>query len=116
MSVPPPTSKPIERRRQPRVSFDCPVTIALPDGEFDARLRDLSTSGVCFFLDRRIPEMTVLQMQLPLGEEKTIQGSGVVVRCQPVSPHVDHYEVALFFSDLSEDSRRDLAEFVGARG
>lgn len=108
-----------ERRRHPRVALDCPVTISLPDGELEARLRDLSPAGVCFFLDRRIPEMTVLEMVLPLpeadGAVSTVRGSGVVVRCQPLSPHVDHYEVAIFLNQLGDEDRARLERFVGSR-
>jgi len=114
----PPTGS--ERRRHPRVALDCPVTIALADGEFEARLRDLSTAGVCFFLDRRIPEMTVLRMVLPLpepnGSVTTVRGSGVVVRCQPLSPHVDHYEIAIFLNEVEDEDRERLERYVHARG
>lgn len=108
-----------ERRRHARVSLDCPVTISLPDGVFEARLRDLSPAGVCFFLDRRIAEMTVLEMVLPLpesgGRVTTIRGSGVVVRCQPLSPHVDHYEIAVFLNHVAEDDRGRLERYLRAR-
>lgn len=114
-----------ERRRHPRVPFDWPVTIALPDGEHAARLRDVSRAGVCFFLDRRIPEMTVLRLAVDLPErgtgaarspEYTVRGSGVVVRCRPLSPHVDHFEVAVFLNDISELDRAKLEAFVQAHG
>ena len=110
-----------ERRRHPRATLDLPITISLPDGSHEARLRDISKAGVCFFLDRRIPEMTVLRMdmELPAADEdadaQRVTGSGVVVRCLPLSPHVDHYEVAVFLNDISETSRRNLEDFVAAR-
>lgn len=104
-----------ERRRHPRITTDLPVTIALPEGQHEARIRDLSRAGVCFFLDRRIPEMTVLQMRLDLptrdGQE-VIEGTGVVVRCEAVSAHLDHYEVAVFLNDLTESSRDRLHAYV----
>ncbi len=108
-----------ERRRHPRVALDWPVTINLPDGSHEARLRDLSRAGVCFFLDRRIPEMTVLQMDLALPEvagidDPRVKGSGVVVRCQPLSPHVDHYEVAVFLNDLTDSARERLEAYIDA--
>jgi hypothetical protein len=117
-----------ERRRHPRIPLDWPVTIALDDGTFPARLRDVSRAGMCFFLDRRVPEMTILRMDLelppapgspraagePAGERVT--GSGVVVRCQPLSKHVDHYEIAVFLNDLSEDARARIEGFVARYG
>lgn len=106
-----------ERRRHPRVAVDWPLTISLPDGSHEARLRDVSRAGICFFLDRRIPEMTVLELDFRLpgpGPERRVVGSGVVVRCQPLSRHVDHYEVAVFLNDLSDDNRQRLQAFVAA--
>ena len=109
-----------ERRRHPRVALDWPVTISLPDGTHEARLRDISRAGVCFFLDRRIPEMTVLQMGLDLPPRSEfpdgahVGGAGVVVRCRPLSPHVDHYEIAVFLNDLCESDRESLEAYVSA--
>lgn len=127
MSVPrdplqdsPQTSVGHERRRHPRATIDCPVTIALADGPHQARLRDVSRAGVCFFLDQRVPEMTILRMELDLpeeeeGEQTHIEGSGVVVRCQPIGPHVEHFEVAVFMNDMTESNREALEGYVQAR-
>jgi hypothetical protein len=122
-----PDPKGAERRRHPRVAVDWPVTISLADGQYQARLRDVSRAGVCFFLDRRIPEMTILRMQLALptgspGEEDPsspdnvqIEGEGVVVRCQALSPHLDHYEVAVFLNDLPAEQRKRLDTYLESR-
>ena len=58
-----------ERRRHPRVRGDWPVTVELPDGPHQARVRDVSRGGVSFFLDRPIQEMTLLRVEfdLPAG-------------------------------------------------
>ena len=113
-------SHPAERRRHPRVAVDCPVTISMPDGDHPARLRDLSKAGICLFLDRRIQEMTVLGLSLELPEVpgcdvNSIEGRGVVVRCRPLSPGVDHYEIAVFLNDLDEDNRHGLEEYLAKR-
>ncbi len=107
-----------DRRQHPRLSVDWPVTIQLQDGQHEARLRDISRAGVCFFLDRRIQEMTVLGISLDLpaaGDDLHIEGRGVVVRCQPLSAHLDHYEVAVFFNELGQESRTHLDLFLGNR-
>ncbi|MCZ6596465.1 MAG: PilZ domain-containing protein [Planctomycetota bacterium] len=108
-----------ERRNHPRVTADWPITITLDDGEHEARIRDVSRSGVCFYLDRRIPEMTVLRMELdvPAAERggPSLVGSGVVVRCQPISELVDHYEIAVFLHDMDERDRDRLESYVAAR-
>lgn len=106
-----------ERRRHARAAAEWPITIALKEGLFEARLRDVSASGLCFFLDRRVPEMTVLELdfELPGGGER-LSCRGAVVRCEPISPHVDHYEVAVFLHEISEDARLSIARFVAAKG
>ncbi len=104
-----------ERRNHPRAAVDWPVTIALDDGEHEARLRDVSRSGVCFYLDRRIPEMTILRLELDLpgaSDPGRVSGVGVVVRCRRVAPPVDHYEVAVFLNDISDSDRERLAGVV----
>ena len=101
-----------ERRAHPRAAAEWPITIALPEGYFEARLRDVSASGVCFHVDRPVAEMTVLRLQLDLGEpgeKQRVDGRGVVVRCRRISPAVDHYEVAVFFDQI-EQRDRDLLE------
>jgi len=110
-----------ERRRHPRVALDWPLTITLEDGTHQARLRDISQAGVCFFLDRRIPEMTILRMSLDLPQDggaslAPIQGGGVVVRCQALSEHVDHYEIAVFLNDVADEHRERLTAYVDAAG
>ena len=71
-------------------------------------------------LDRRIPEMTILGLSLELpplpgGRGRRVQGRGVVVRCQALSPHVDHFEIAVFLNDLDERNRRSLEDYVALR-
>ena len=104
----------MERRKHPRKTVDWPVTLRLAEGEFEARLRDISRAGVCFYLDRRVPEMTILKMDLalPALKGRVVRAGGVVVRCQAVSPHLDHYEVAMFFNDISDDDREALTRMV----
>jgi hypothetical protein len=102
-----------ERRHHPRASVDWPLAIALDDGVHEARLRDVSRSGVSFYLDRRVPEMTLLriELELPDGGER-VAGTGVVVRCRPLSPALEHFEVAVFLNEMSEQDRRSLATLV----
>ena len=107
-----------DRRRYPRAVLDWPVTISLSEGAFPARLRDISSAGMCFYLDRRVPEMTVLAMDLELppragvAEVARVRGSGVVVRCQPVAKLVDHYEIAVFLNQLGDDARAVIERYV----
>jgi hypothetical protein len=107
-----------ERRRWDRASADWPITLALPDGRFEARVRDVSQAGVCFFLDRPIAAMTVLAIDLELpvpSGKRYVKGRGVVVRCERISEHIDHYEIAVFLDDLAQPDRDALAAYVLSR-
>jgi len=104
-----------ERRRHPRASGDWPVTVELPDGPHQARVRDVSRGGVAFFLDRPIPEMTLLQVEfdLPSGAGiRRIRGTGAVVRCERISQALDHYEVAVFLTEMADPDRATIDTFV----
>jgi hypothetical protein len=108
---------PADRRRWPRAKADWPVQLSLPDGRFEARVRDISRAGVSFFLDRPVNLMTVLSVELDLpveGGVRHVRGQGAVVRCEKISDRLDHYEIALFMSDLAEPDRDAVDGFVAA--
>jgi hypothetical protein len=108
-----------ERRAHPRAVCDGSITIQLEGGGHRARLRDVSRAGICFYMDRALPEMTILSVviQLPAHGDVasvTIDGRGVVVRCLPISKGVDHFEIALFLNELTDTQRERLDAFVAA--
>ncbi|HVS11889.1 MAG TPA: PilZ domain-containing protein [Planctomycetota bacterium] len=111
----PPSRSGRERRQYPRAEAAWPLEIRLADGPHGARLRDVSRAGVCFFLDRAIPPMTVLDLALEValdGRAQRIAGRGAVVRCERISPSVEHYEVAVFLHEMTESARALLDRFV----
>jgi hypothetical protein len=110
--VTPSSSSGAERRQHARATADWPVLLDLPEGSVPARLRDISAAGVCFFLDRAVPEMTVLALELQFGKRK-IRARGAVVRSEKISPHLEHYEIALFLHDIAESDRAVIARYVG---
>jgi hypothetical protein len=106
-----------ERRAHPRAEAHWPVDLLLADGPCKARLRDVSRSGVCFFVDRPIALMALLQLELDLPPSpgvaaRRLRGAGAVVRCERISPGVEHYEVAVFLHDMLESDRAALAAHV----
>lgn len=114
-----PTRPASERRRWTRADADLPITIALSDGRSQARVRDISRAGVCFFLDRPIPLMTVLELSMDLRVKdgvRKIRGAGAVVRCEKIARAVDHYEVAVFLHDLAETDRQCIEDYVRSTG
>ena len=107
-----------ERRRWARADADIPVTISLVGGKSQARVRDISRAGVCFYLDRAIPLMTVLEVALELRTAagvRRVGGHGAVVRCEKIAKAVEHYEIALFVHEMSDADRRTVEEFVASR-
>ena len=104
-----------ERRQWERAQADWPVTLQLDDGPHEAKIRDVSRGGICFFLDRPVPEMTILQMdfELPVRDGvRRISGQGVVVRCERISQILDHYEIAVFTQDMAEPDRDTIEGYV----
>lgn len=109
-----------ERRAHPRAACDGTLIVELSDGSHRARLRDVSRAGICFFLDRPLPEMTLLGVRIDLPGRASeppvrIQGRGVVVRSLPLSRAIDHYEIAVFLNELGEAERETLDAFVASR-
>jgi hypothetical protein len=104
-----------ERRRWPRAKADWPISVDLPEGRFEARVRDISAAGVCFFLDRPLEAMTRLAIELELPIESgshLMRAEGVVVRSEKISEFLDHYEIAVFTPGLSEKDKDAVANYV----
>ncbi len=107
-----------ERRRWPRASADLPIAIALEGRSHQARVRDISRAGICFYLDRAVPLMTLLNVELDataVGPGRKLRGQGAVVRCERISPHLSHFEIAVFFHDMADSDRATLDALVRAR-
>lgn len=107
-----------DRRRWARAQSDLPITVSLAGEKNPARVRDVSRAGVCFFLDRPIPMMTVLEVSLEMKTSagpRHIRGHGAVVRCERIAKAVDHYEIAVFLHEMADGDRRLIEEYVGTR-
>jgi len=63
-------------------------------------------------LDRPITPMTLLGVEFELPGPHTVRGKGAVVRCERISPGVEHYEVAVFLHDLAEGDREAIDDLV----
>jgi hypothetical protein len=104
-----------ERRRHVRARAEWPVTVALDGGRHEAKIRDVSRGGLCFFLDRPIAEMTLLRIEFDLPTEvgvRRISGQGAVVRCEPIAVVVDHYEIAVFLTEMADPDRQTIERYV----
>jgi len=106
-----------DRRRWPRAKADWPISLDLPEGRYEARVRDISEAGVCFFLDRPLRLMTQLAIELELpgeGRSIPIRGTGIVVRCETIARALDHYEIAVFMPELNEVEKGAIRVFVAS--
>lgn len=104
-----------ERRRHPRLKVEnLPLSL---DGSGGLRVRDLSRSGVCVFSDKPLRMMTHVRFQfrLPRQPASEVAGSGVVVRCERLSPALGHYEIAIFFQDFDAGAESTLMAYLAAQ-
>ena len=109
-----------ERRRTPRVDERIPLALTAEGPAIRTESDNLSAAGVYCTLDRFIPPMTKLQVQLelPNGAKRVrVRCKGVVVRVEPVITNAERgrYHVAVFFSDLAERDRTAISRFVAKR-
>jgi hypothetical protein len=104
----------LERRRAPRATVSVPLHLS-PHGEAQpAVLVNLSTSGLCCQFGEAMTEMTLVGMGLELpGLAAAAEVQGAVVRCDKlrgISPPT--YEIGIFFTDMSDETRSAIQNFV----
>ena len=108
-----------ERRKFPRVS-DEGLSLKLKTGDFDTMTHTLniSASGIYCKVPKEIPLMSRVNLILMIPDmskeenaAKSIELSGVVVREHPViiDGETKHYDVAIFFDDLSPKNREIIS-------
>lgn len=108
-----PTPSGRERRRHERAQAEWPISIMIDGGLREAKIRDVSRSGVCFFLDRPIEEMTLLEISFELPDhEEAVKGRGAVVRCERISSMLEHFEIAVFLTDMPDPDREAIEKYV----
>lgn len=101
-----------ERRRAPRALADFPIQLSPEQGATEARLKDLSTIGLCCTTAQEVPELSQVgvALQLPNTHEQH-QVIGAVVRCE-AEEEGSNYEVAVYFTEIGEDTKAALEAFV----
>lgn len=112
-----------ERRAFPRI-YNEGLSLELKTGDFDTitHTLNLSASGIYCKIDKEIPLMSRVKLMLMLPdaskETKTaLEVNGVVVREHPViiDGATRHYDVAIFFEDLSPKNREQIVNYILAR-
>jgi hypothetical protein len=103
-----------DRRRAPRVAADLPIELVARDAGAPARLRDISSNGLCCTSAEAIPELTMVRVQLDLeGQRHALEG--VVVRCERAAGVQNGWDVAVFFQELPRPVRQGLESFLTRR-
>ena len=104
-----------ERRIFPRID-DQGLSLELKTGDFDTitHTMNISASGLYCKIDREIPLMSRVNLMLMLPDSKGVEVSGVVVREHPViiDGVTKHYDVAIFFDDLSSKNREAISSYI----
>ena len=114
-----------ERRKFPRVK-DESLSLKLRLDDFDSitHTMNISSSGVYCKLDKELPLMSRVKLMLMIpdpakeGALRDLEVNGVVVRQHPVTMDgvIKHYDVAIFFEDLSEKDKGAIASYISRRG
>lgn len=107
----------IERRRTPRAEVDIPIRLTPRDTAQPAQLVNISTSGICCTFGEAVNEMTLVGLTLELPSQDTaIPVKGAVVRCKKLRDrNPPTYEIGIFFTEMSPETRRAIEAFVESR-
>ena len=111
-----------ERRKFPRI-HDEGLSLKLDAGDFDTMTHtmDISASGIYCKVGREIPLMSRVKLAIMVpdtgkvdGLLKALEVDGVVVREHPViiDGAVKHFDVAIFFDNLSEHDKRVIQSYI----
>ena len=114
-----------ERRRFPRLT-DEGLSLKVKLGDFDSitHTLNISASGVCCKVDKEMPLMSRVRLVLMVPDTskaeapvKGLEVDGVVVRGHPViiDGKTRHYDVAIFFEDLSAKSRETITNYIARK-
>lgn len=102
-----------ERRRAPRALADFPIQLTPGNGASPARLKDLSTIGLCCTSPTEVAEFTKLGIDLQLpGQSRRHTLQGAVVRCDPSRSDKGQYEIAVYFTEVGPATKTAIADFV----
>lgn len=113
------TKRFVERRKHKRYSVNLPVVSRHDDDKIEMKTANVSLGGAYCHVDRYLPEMTRLALDIKVpgdgsdGEkDEWIEAEAVVVRVEPDRAGGEDYYIALFFTKMSEEDRKKLAEIL----
>jgi hypothetical protein len=114
-----------DKRKYPRLR-DENISLKVKSGAVDiiTKTLDISASGVYCKVEKEIPLMSRIKVILILPKRKKglsdaaqtakIETDGVVVREHPVivDGNIVHYDVAIFFDQISAKDRKAILEYI----
>jgi hypothetical protein len=114
-----------ERRAFPRIA-DEGVSVKLKAGDFDTitHTMNISASGVYCKVNDDIPLMSRVKLMVMIPELtkdgpviRNIEVTGVVVRQHPViiDGQTKHYDLAIFFEDLTSKNREIITNYISRK-
>lgn len=110
-----------ERRKYPRVPETVPCHLTVGPSAFMVQTQNLSCGGALCKLNIHLPLMTKLKVALQLPRQTPIGGLSQPIHCEGVVVRQElrrepegsvSYSTAIYFSQLSIEDRRRIAEFV----
>ena len=116
-----------ERRKYPRLKDDR-VSLKVKTGDVDTITKslDISASGVYCKVEKELPLLSRIKVLLILAKPKDetspqgtvkVETDGVVVREHPViiDGKIAHYDVAIFFDNISAKDRQALLDYINSK-
>lgn len=108
-----------ERRKSPRIK-DEGLSLRLEGFDSVTHTLNISPSGVYCKVDKELPLMSRLKLALVLPDSsredgvKSMEVTGIVVRQHPVviDGATKHYDVAIFFEDLSPKDKDAISAYI----
>lgn len=108
-----------ERRKSPRIKDDG-LSLRLEGFDSVTHTLNISPSGVYCKVDKELPLMSRLKLALVLPDSsredgvKSMEVTGIVVRQHPVviDGATKHYDVAIFFEDLSPKDKDAISAYI----
>jgi hypothetical protein len=112
-----------ERRRFPRLD-DNSLAVKLDGFDSITHTLNVSPSGVYCKVDKELPLMSRVKLMLMVpdaakdtGSVKNLEVSGIVVREHPVIVDgiIKHYDIAIFFDDLSARDKDIISAYISKK-
>ena len=113
-----------ERRRAQRVEANLAITISGGPEGAKGKTLNISTNGVYFQSSYFIEPLTKVRLEFMIPvryesgkKELPVACDGIVVRVEPEQedPSVSEYNVAVFFSFVSDSSQKTLDKYISQR-